>query len=130
MSAENCLFYDTIHDISVWMRTGSNPADINRFRSDTGNRFIPVRQKICWFVQRKIFPDSPVHLFQKSQLGIHYNITYINHYTKVTEYLSVPNDPANHWTDMVLLYRFLTIWEEKFVLEKNDPPISLFSFSL
>ena len=29
---ENCLSYDAIHE-SVWLRTGSNPADINRFWS-------------------------------------------------------------------------------------------------
>ena len=28
-------FYNAIHDCSVWLRTGSNPADINRFRSNT-----------------------------------------------------------------------------------------------
>ena len=28
-----------IHDFSVCLRTGSNPADINRFRSDTGKGF-------------------------------------------------------------------------------------------
>ena len=28
--------YNTIHDISVWLRTDSNPADVNRFRSHTG----------------------------------------------------------------------------------------------
>ena len=33
---ENCLYYDAIHDFSVWLRTGSNPADISWFRSDTG----------------------------------------------------------------------------------------------
>ena len=27
---ENWIQYDTIHDLSVWLRTGSNPADINR----------------------------------------------------------------------------------------------------
>ena len=32
---KNCL-YDTIHDFSVCLRTGSNPADIHRFRSHTG----------------------------------------------------------------------------------------------
>ncbi len=26
-----------IHAFSVWLRTGSNPADSNRFRSHTGN---------------------------------------------------------------------------------------------
>ena len=25
------------HDFSLWPRTGSNPADINRFESQTGN---------------------------------------------------------------------------------------------
>ena len=29
----NCLQYDAIHDFSVWLITGSNSADINRFRS-------------------------------------------------------------------------------------------------
>ena len=33
---ENCLQYDAIHDFSVWLRTGSYPADINRFRIHTG----------------------------------------------------------------------------------------------
>ena len=28
---ENYLQYDAIHDFSVWMRTGSNPADIYQF---------------------------------------------------------------------------------------------------
>ena len=33
---ENCLYYDGIHVFLVWLRTGSNPANINRFRSQTG----------------------------------------------------------------------------------------------
>ena len=32
---ENCIKYDTINDFSVWLRTGFNPADINRFQSHT-----------------------------------------------------------------------------------------------
>ena len=32
---ENCLSYDAIHEITAWIRTGSNPADINLFRSHT-----------------------------------------------------------------------------------------------
>ena len=32
---ENCLSYDAIHELSAWIRTGSNPADINRFPSHT-----------------------------------------------------------------------------------------------
>ncbi len=34
---ENCLQYNALHDFSVWLRTDSNLADINRFRSNTGN---------------------------------------------------------------------------------------------
>ena len=34
---ENCLQYDAIHDFSLWLRTGSNPADSNRFQSHTEN---------------------------------------------------------------------------------------------
>ena len=33
---ENCLLYDVIYDFSVWLRTGSNPADVDRFQSHTG----------------------------------------------------------------------------------------------
>ena len=32
---ENCLYYDSIHDFSVLLRTDSNPVDINQFRSHT-----------------------------------------------------------------------------------------------
>ena len=28
--------YDAVHDFSVWLRTISNPVDINRFRRFTG----------------------------------------------------------------------------------------------
>ncbi len=34
----NCLQYDTIYVFSVQLRTSSNPANINRFRSHTGER--------------------------------------------------------------------------------------------
>ena len=33
---ENCLLYDAIYDFKVWLRTGSNPLDINRFGNHTG----------------------------------------------------------------------------------------------
>ena len=36
---ENCLHYGAKHDFSVWLRTGSNPADINWFQSHTGKYF-------------------------------------------------------------------------------------------
>ncbi len=37
---ENCLYCDAIHDFSVWLRNGSNPADINRLRSHTGKNVL------------------------------------------------------------------------------------------
>ena len=30
---ENCLLFDAIHNFSVWLRTGSNPPDSDRFQS-------------------------------------------------------------------------------------------------
>ena len=33
---ENWILYDTIHDFSIWLRTGSNSAYINRFRNHSG----------------------------------------------------------------------------------------------
>ena len=33
---ENCLYYNAKHYFSVWVKTGSNKADINRFQSHTG----------------------------------------------------------------------------------------------
>ena len=38
---EICLKNDAIHDFTVWLRTASNPGDINRFRSHTGY-LIPI----------------------------------------------------------------------------------------
>ena len=43
---ENCLQYVTIHGFSVWLRTGYNPADINRFQSHTGNE---KNMSLQWF---------------------------------------------------------------------------------
>ena len=37
--------FDTIHDFSVWLKTGSNPANINRFRSHTGK--IQIKENLC-----------------------------------------------------------------------------------
>ena len=34
---KNCLLYDAIYDFSAWLRTFSNPADINPFRNHTKN---------------------------------------------------------------------------------------------
>ena len=42
---ENCLYYDDIHDFSVLMRTGSNPAHINWFKRYTGKVVLQVNWK-------------------------------------------------------------------------------------
>ena len=33
----NRIYYDTVHEFSVWLKTGFNPPDNIRFRNDTGN---------------------------------------------------------------------------------------------
>ena len=40
---KNCLWYDAIHNFSIWLRTASNPADINQFQSHTGNTLYLAR---------------------------------------------------------------------------------------
>ena len=37
---ENCPQYDIIQDFTVWLRTGTNPVDINRFQCPTGKTLI------------------------------------------------------------------------------------------
>ena len=44
---ENCLYNDDNHDFSIWLRTGSNPADIDRFRSRTEN-FVEKLTNLSW----------------------------------------------------------------------------------
>ena len=44
---EKYLLYDTINDFSVWSRTGSNPADINRFGSYTVKIIIKISINAC-----------------------------------------------------------------------------------
>ena len=36
---ENCVLICALHDFSVGLRTGSNPADINRFRCHSGHKY-------------------------------------------------------------------------------------------
>ena len=36
----NCFYYNAMHDFLVWLRTGSNPLEINRFGSYTGKLYI------------------------------------------------------------------------------------------
>ena len=50
---DNCLLYYAKHDFSICLRTGSNPADINRFRSHTGNK-IKRFLKLLFFWQNKL----------------------------------------------------------------------------
>ena len=40
------LQYGAIHDFSVWLRTSSNPTDINRFRRQTGRVIISFSNKL------------------------------------------------------------------------------------
>ena len=35
--------YDEIHDFSVWLKTGSNPADIHRLRRHIGTSILFVK---------------------------------------------------------------------------------------
>ncbi len=42
ISIETCLLLDAIHYFSVWLRTGSNPADSNRFQSHTGEYYTHI----------------------------------------------------------------------------------------
>ena len=44
--AKNSLQYETIHDFSVWLRTASNLADINRVRSHNGKDILTCFEKI------------------------------------------------------------------------------------
>ena len=53
---ENCPLYDTIHEFSVWLRTGSYPAVINNFKAILKNPFfLPA-------IEYKIIVEDGVHL--------------------------------------------------------------------
>ena len=41
---ENCLLYDAIHDFSVLLRTGSNPADINLVSKPYYIKYISLKE--------------------------------------------------------------------------------------
>ena len=46
----DCFFLSRVkHNFSVWLRTGSNPSDFNRFRSDTG-------KDIIWWITNNYLP--------------------------------------------------------------------------
>ena len=51
---ENCLWNEAIHDFSVWLITGSNPADINRPHSHTGNAFKLDTELNALFLRQKM----------------------------------------------------------------------------
>ena len=42
---KNCLLSNAIHDFTVWPRTGTYPADINRFQSNTRIKFREARSE-------------------------------------------------------------------------------------
>ena len=53
-----------VHNFSVWLRTGSNPADCNRFRSQTENYFIKSlsQNHICYFLTLSLFKYKKLNL--------------------------------------------------------------------
>ncbi len=38
--------YDAIHNFSVWLRIGSNPPDIKRFRRENGKYIFAINMRI------------------------------------------------------------------------------------
>ena len=50
----NCLLFDAVQNISVWLRTGFNKADVNRFRSHTGKEIIDLPSGLNIFVEFNI----------------------------------------------------------------------------
>ena len=51
---ENCLYHEAIHDYLLWLITGSNPADINRIRSNAGKLFSLTPKYNKTFQEQKI----------------------------------------------------------------------------
>ena len=49
-----------MHDFSVWLINGSNPADINWFRSHTGNLITHSRLKPLHFINKRTKIPQPV----------------------------------------------------------------------
>ena len=41
------LQYNAVHDLSLWLKTGSNQADINRFRGHTGKLLFTFSSIVC-----------------------------------------------------------------------------------
>ena len=44
------IVYNARHNVSVWLRTGYNPPDINRFRSDTRNIFLETNNLVLMII--------------------------------------------------------------------------------
>ena len=51
---DNCLLYDAIHGFSVYLKTGFNLADMNRFRNHTG---IIITFKLKRYFQQNVPND-------------------------------------------------------------------------
>ncbi len=43
---ENCLYFEAIHDFSVWLKTASNPTDRNRFQGHTYWKFLKTFRNV------------------------------------------------------------------------------------
>ena len=97
ISVDNWIPYDVVHHFSVWLRTGSNPLYINRFRSDTGIVIYCIFvilimlkwafQISMWshssYFKRKYINSSVIFLY----LLIHYRLKYDNKVLKIMIYV-------------------------------------------
>ncbi len=73
---DNCLLYiDAIHEFSVWPRTGSNPADIYRFRSHAG---LDHYKNFIKFISNLIYPLRRTRLVQRLARSCSINIRQTN----------------------------------------------------
>ena len=64
---EHDLQQDAIHDFSVWLRAGSNPVDINQFRSHTVTNVIFLFLRYgnkCPYLLKVLFPGTRLLLMQ------------------------------------------------------------------
>ena len=56
LSMENCLFYDTIHEFSVWLRTDTIPSHIGKNILN-----IPFFRLIFWFQNENTISSYTTH---------------------------------------------------------------------
>ena len=58
---KNWMYYDTIHAFSVWLRAGTYPPDINRFRNYTGN-VLQLMQCLLIYLLALRYKESKIEL--------------------------------------------------------------------